>query len=140
MGSDVEIGANSTIDRAALDATVIGDGTKIDNLVHLAHNVRVGKNCLIMAQTGVAGSAAIGDSAIIAGQVAISDHVTIGENTVVMGKTGVISDLGPNQIVFGHLARPRAQAMRIEAILSNLPKMHAAIHKIKKHLGLQEKG
>ena len=70
------------------------------------------------------------------GQAAVSDHVTIGDNTVVMGKTGVISDLGPNQIVFGHLARPRAQAMRIEALLSNLPEMHSAIRKIKKHLGL----
>jgi len=97
VGSDVEIGANSSLDRAALEATVIGDGTKIDNLVHIAHNVSVGKNCLILAQAGVAGSAAIGDSVVIAGQAGISDHVTIGDNTVVMGKTGVISDLGPNQ-------------------------------------------
>ena len=136
VGSDVEIGANSTLDRAALETTVIGDGTKIDNLVHIAHNVHVGKNCLILAQAGVAGSAAIGDSVIIAGQAGISDHVTIGDKTVVMGKTGVISDLGPNQIVFGQLARPRAQAMKIEALLSNLPEMHSAIRKIKKRLGL----
>jgi len=136
VGSDVEIGANSAIDRAALEATVIGDGTKIDNLVHIAHNVSVGKNCLIIAQAGVAGSAAIGNSVIIAGQAAVSDHITIGDNTVVMGKTAVISDLGPNQIVFGHLARPRAQAMRIEVLLSKLPEMHAAVRKIKKHLGL----
>jgi len=136
VGSDVEIGANSTLDRAALEATVIEDGTKIDNLVHIAHNVRIGKNCLIIAQSGLAGSASIGDSVIIAGQAAVSDHVNVGNNTVVMGKTAVISDLGPNQIVFGHLARPRGQAMRIEALLSKLPEMHTAIRKIKKHLGL----
>ncbi|HAH31611.1 MAG TPA: UDP-3-O-(3-hydroxymyristoyl)glucosamine N-acyltransferase [Elusimicrobia bacterium] len=136
IGSDVEIGANTAIDRAALEATVIGDGTKIDNLVHIAHNVRMGKNCLIMGQVGIAGSAVIGNSVILAGQVAISDHITIGDNTVVMGKTGVISDLGPNQIVFGHMARPRIQAMRIEVLLSKLPEMHTTIRKIKKHLGI----
>lgn len=132
----VEIGANSAIDRAALEATVIGAGTKIDNLVHIAHNVRIGRNCLIIAQAGIAGSAAIGNNAIIAGQAAISDHITIGDNTVVMGKTGVIRDLGPDQIVFGHTARPRLQAMKIEALLSKLPEMHRALSKIKKHLGI----
>lgn len=132
----VEIGANSTIDRAALDTTVIGGGTKIDNLVHIAHNVKIGKRCLIMAQAGIAGSALIGDNAIIAGQAAISDHVKIGDNTVVMGKTGVMTDLGPNQIVFGHLARPRLEAMKIEVLLGKLPQMHKALNKIKKQLGI----
>ncbi|MCX5785573.1 MAG: UDP-3-O-(3-hydroxymyristoyl)glucosamine N-acyltransferase [Elusimicrobia bacterium] len=138
IGSDVEIGANTAIDRAALEATIIGDGTKIDNLVHIAHNVRVGKNCLVLAQAGIAGSAVIGDNAVLAGQAAVSDHITIGDNTVVMGKTAVISDLGPNQIVFGHVARPHLQAMKIEALLSKLPEMHAAIRKIKKHLGITD--
>jgi UDP-3-O-[3-hydroxymyristoyl] glucosamine N-acyltransferase len=132
----VEIGANTAIDRAALEATVVGAGTKIDNLVHIAHNVRIGKNCLIIAQAGIAGSSVIGNNAIIAGQAAISDHLTIGDNTVVMGKTGVIRDLGPNQIVFGHTARPRLQAMKIEALLGKLPEMHRALNKIKKHLGI----
>ncbi|HNW44102.1 MAG TPA: UDP-3-O-(3-hydroxymyristoyl)glucosamine N-acyltransferase [Elusimicrobiales bacterium] len=132
----VEIGANSTIDRAALAVTVIGSGTKIDNLVHIAHNVRIGRNCLIMALTGIAGSSAIGDGVIIAGHSAVSDHLTIGDNTVIMGKTGVMRSLGPNQLVFGHLARPRLEAMKIEVLLGKLPEMHKAINKIKKRLGL----
>ena len=132
----VEIGANTTIDRAALDATVIGAGTKIDNLVHIAHNVKTGKHCLIMAEAGIAGSVALGDNVIIGGQAAISDHVTIGDNTAVMGKTGVMSNLGPNEIVFGHTARPRLLAMKIEVLLSKLPEMHKSLNKIKKQLGL----
>ncbi len=132
----VEIGANTTIDRAALDVTLIGGGTKIDNLVHIAHNVKIGKHCLIMAEAGIAGSAVLGDNVILGGQSAISDHVTIGDNTVVMGKTGVMSDLPANQIVFGHLARPRFLAMKIEALLGKLPEMHKALHKIQKKLGM----
>jgi len=132
----VEIGANTTIDRAALEVTLIGGGTKIDNLVHIAHNVKIGRHCLIMAQAGIAGSCVLGDNVIIGGQVAVSDHVTIGENTVVMGKTGVMKNLEPNQIVFGHLARPRMEAMKIEVLLGKLPEMHKMINKIKKQLGL----
>ncbi|OGR45481.1 MAG: UDP-3-O-(3-hydroxymyristoyl)glucosamine N-acyltransferase [Elusimicrobia bacterium GWA2_61_42] len=132
----VEIGANAAIDRAALEVTRIGAGTKIDNLVHIAHNVKTGQNCLIIAQAGIAGSTTLGNGVIIAGQAAVSDHLAIGDNTVVMGKTGVISSLGPNQIVFGHTARPRMQAMKIEVLLGKLPEMHRALSKIKKHLGL----
>lgn len=132
----VEIGANTTIDRAALDVTLIGGGTKIDNLVHIAHNVKIGKHCLIMAEAGIAGSVVLGDNVIIGGQAAISDHVTIGDNSVVMGKTGVMSNLPSNQIVFGHLARPRLLAMKIEALLGKLPEMSKAIHKIQKKLGI----
>jgi UDP-3-O-[3-hydroxymyristoyl] glucosamine N-acyltransferase len=132
----VEIGANSAIDRAALETTRVGAGTKIDNLVHIAHNVQIGKNCLIIAQSGIAGSTTLGDGVIIAGQAGVSDHLTIGDNTVVMGKTGVIASLGPNQIVFGHTARPRLQAMKIEALLPKLPEMHRALSKIKKQLGI----
>jgi UDP-3-O-[3-hydroxymyristoyl] glucosamine N-acyltransferase len=133
----VEIGANTAIDRAALETTVIGAGTKIDNLVHIAHNVKIGKNCLILAQVGIAGSTTIGNNAIIAGQAGISDHLTIGDNTVIMGRTGVMADLGPNQIVFGHTARPRLQAMKIEVLLGKLPEMHKTLLKIKKQLGIE---
>lgn len=133
----VEIGANTTIDRAALEVTLIGTGTKIDNLVHIAHNVQIGKHCLIIAQAGIAGSTKIGNGAIIAGQAGISDHITIGDNSVVMAKTGIMSDLPPNQVVFGHVGRPRLQAMKIEALLSKLPEMHRTLSKIKKQLGMQ---
>ena len=132
----VEIGANAAIDRAALETTVIGAGTKIDNLVHIAHNVKIGKNCLIIAQSGIAGSTTLGNNVIIAGQAGVSDHLTIGDNTAVMGRTGVIASLPPGQIVFGYTARPRLQAMKIEVLLGKLPEMHKAINKIKKQLGL----
>lgn len=132
----VEIGANTTIDRAALEATIIGGGTKIDNLVHIAHNVKIGKHCLIIAQAGIAGSTVIGSGAIIAGQAGVSDHLTIGDNTVVMAKTGVMANLGPNEIVFGHTARPRLLAMKIEVLLGRLPEMYKTLNKVKKQLGI----
>ncbi|OGS54382.1 MAG: UDP-3-O-(3-hydroxymyristoyl)glucosamine N-acyltransferase [Elusimicrobia bacterium RIFOXYB2_FULL_62_6] len=131
---DVEIGANCAIDRAALDATVIGAGTKLDNLVHIAHNVRIGKNCLILAQAGIAGSTAIGNSVIIAGQAGISDHITIGDNAIVMAKTGIMTDLAPGKVVFGHTGRPRLLAMKIEVLLSKLPELFSTVRKLKKLL------
>ncbi len=131
---DVEIGANSAVDRAALDATVIGAGSKLDNMVHIAHNVRIGKNCLIIAQAGIAGSVSVGDSAIIGGQAGISDHVTIGRNSVVMAKTGIMSDLGEGQVVFGHTGRPRLLAMKVEVLLSKLPEIYSTVQKLKKKM------
>jgi UDP-3-O-[3-hydroxymyristoyl] glucosamine N-acyltransferase len=86
VGDDVEIGANTTIDRGSVDDTVIGAGTKIDNLVHLGHNVRVGRLCLLMAQVGVAGSAVIEDGAILAGQVGVGGHLTVGRGARVGGQ------------------------------------------------------
>ena len=135
---DVEVGSNSAIDRAALDATIIGAGTKIDNLVHIAHNVRVGRNCLILAQAGIAGSTAIGNNTIIGGQAGISDHITIGDNAIVMSKTGIMSDLAAGQVVFGHTGRPHMQAMKIEVILSKLPELYAAVRKLKKKVFPEE--
>lgn len=132
----VEIGANCAIDRAALEATLVGAGTKIDNLVHIAHNVRIGRNCLIMAQAAIAGSTEVGDNAIIGGQAGISDHIKIGAGSAVMAKTGIMSDLPSGQVVFGHVGRPRVTAMKIEALLSKLPEMHRALAKIKKRLGI----
>lgn len=134
IGDDVEIGANCAIDRAALDATVIGAGTKLDNLVHIAHNVRIGKNCLILAQAGIAGSTAIGNSVIIAGQAGVSDHITIGDNAVVMAKTGIMTDLAAGQVVFGYTGRPRLLAMKIEVLLSKLPELFTTVRKLKKKL------
>ncbi|MEW5906908.1 MAG: UDP-3-O-(3-hydroxymyristoyl)glucosamine N-acyltransferase [Elusimicrobiota bacterium] len=132
IGDDVEIGANCTIDRAALDRTVIGPGTKIDNLVHIAHNVKTGANCLILGQAGIAGSTEIGDNVVIAGQSGLSDHLKIGSNSIVMGRTGVIADLKEGSIVLGPLGRPRREFMRIEATLSKLPEMYAEFKRLKK--------
>jgi len=139
IGDDVEIGANCAIDRAALDRTVIGDGTKLDNLVHIAHNVRIGKNCLILAQAGIAGSTEIGDNVVIAGQSGLSDHIKVGANSVVMGRTGVIADLAEGSVVLGPLGRPRREFMRIEAALSRLPEIYAEFKRLRKSRGDEKK-
>ncbi len=101
LGSNVEVGANSTIDRAALDATSIGDGTKIDNLVMLAHNVKVGRHCLIISQVGVAGSTKIGDNVILAGQAGVADNMEIGDNVKVGPQAGVGKNLSSGAQVWG---------------------------------------
>ena len=112
---DVSIGANTTIDRGALGETRIGTGTKIDNLVHIAHNCMVGRNVVIAAQTGIAGSSVIGDNAVIAGQVGIADHVVIGEGVILGAKSGVPSNKqvrGVGQVFWGIPARPIGQYLR----------------------------
>lgn len=98
---DVEIGANSTVDRAALDVTVIRRGTKIDNLVQVAHSVEVGENTILAAQTGIAGSSKVGKNVVIAGQVGIIDHVSIGDNVTIAAKTGVSKDVPAGSFVAG---------------------------------------
>ncbi|KAF0127709.1 MAG: UDP-3-O-3-hydroxymyristoyl glucosamine N-acyltransferase [Elusimicrobia bacterium] len=139
IGDEVEIGANCAVDRAALDRTVIGPGTKIDNLVHIAHNVKIGSNCLILGQVGIAGSTEIGDNVIISGQSGLSDHLRIGANSIVMGRTGVIADLKEGSIVLGPLGRPRREFMRIEATLSKLPEMYAEFKRLKKGAAADDK-
>ncbi len=101
----VEIGGNVTIDRATIGNTIIGRGTKIDNLVHIAHNVHIGKNCLVMGQAGIAGSTNIGDNVILCGQSGVSDHLTIGNNVVIYAKSAVFSNLAPDKKYSGIPAR-----------------------------------
>jgi UDP-3-O-[3-hydroxymyristoyl] glucosamine N-acyltransferase len=98
---DVEIGACVTIDRARFDKTVIGKGTKIDNLVQIAHNVRTGENCIIVAQVGIAGSTTLGKNVTIAGQVGVAGHVTVGDRVVVMAQSGITKDVDPGKVMFG---------------------------------------
>jgi UDP-3-O-[3-hydroxymyristoyl] glucosamine N-acyltransferase len=120
VGDDVEIGANTTIDRGSVDDTVIGAGTKIDNLVHLGHNVRVGRLCLLMAQVGVAGSAVIEDGAILAGQVGVGGHLTVGRGARVGGQGGVTADVPAGGTYSGYPARPHREALRTQAALFRL--------------------
>jgi len=134
--NSVEIGANCAVDRAALEVTRIGEGTKIDNLVHIAHNVQIGSNCLIMAEAAIAGSTLVGNGVIIGGHASISDHATIGDGAVIMGKTGVMGRIEPGKIMFGHVARPRMEAMKIEVLMGKLPEMHKTLNLIKKKLGI----
>jgi len=117
LGNDVEIGANSTIDRGALRDTVIGSGSRLDNLVQIAHNVRIGRNCAIAAQCGIAGSVEIGDFVVIGGQAAIAPHVTIGAKARIGAQAGVISDIAEGAIVVGSPARPRHEFFREIATL-----------------------
>ena len=120
IGDDVEIGANTCIDRGSVDDTVVGAGTKIDNLVHIAHNVRIGARCLIMAEAGIAGSCQVEDEAIIAGQSGIGDHITIGRGARLLVQSGVIGDIEPGITVSGYPARSHREVLRAQAALYRL--------------------
>ncbi|MBA3343213.1 MAG: UDP-3-O-(3-hydroxymyristoyl)glucosamine N-acyltransferase, partial [Gemmatimonadaceae bacterium] len=113
IGDDVEIGANTTVDRGSIDDTVIGAGTKIDNLVQIAHNVKVGRLCLIMAQVGIAGSAKIEDGCVIAGQAGLAGHITIGAGARIAGQAGVFGNVPAGETWSGYPARPHREALRV---------------------------
>jgi UDP-3-O-[3-hydroxymyristoyl] glucosamine N-acyltransferase len=127
---DVEIGANSTIDRGSIDDTVIGAGTKIDNLVQIGHNVRVGRLCLIMAQAGIAGSVRIEDGCMLLGQVGIAGHVTIGKGSRVAAQAGVFGDIPAGETWSGYPARPHKVALRAQAALFKLPSLLRRIERL----------
>jgi len=130
IGDDVEIGANCAIDRASLDATVIGSGTKFDNLVHIAHSVKVGKNCIILAGTVVGGSAEIGDGCMISGNVTIKDHTKLAPGTQVIGGSTVYEDTEPGEAVMGYPAIPFSQAKRVYLRLKDLPELFRRVKKL----------
>ena len=118
IGDDVEIGANTTVDRAALanTATVIGQGTKIDNLVQIAHNVEIGKHCLIAAQVGISGSTKIGNYVTLAGQVGIAGHLTIGDHNVILARSGITKSIPDNAgIISGFPARLHRDELKAQA-------------------------
>ena len=118
---DVEIGANTTIDRATLGETRVGAGTKIDNLVQIAHNVTVGRDVIIVGQTGISGSVTIGDGAILAGQVGVKDHVRIGARALVLARAAVTKDVPDGAVVSGEPARPHREVLRHQAGVQRLP-------------------
>lgn len=120
---NVEIGANCAIDRAAADATIIRAGTKIDNLVHVAHNVVIGRDCLIVAQVGISGSVTIGDNVVLAGQSGVAGHIEIGDRTVVAAKSGVTKSIPGGLHVSGFPAKPHLEEKRIMISLPKLPEM-----------------
>ncbi len=131
---DVEIGACATVDRATLDETRIGAGTKIDNLVQVAHNVRIGRRCLVAAQCGIAGSAVLEDGVVLAGQVGVADHVRVGAGAVVLAQSGVTKDVPPGQTVYGHPAQPRAQELREQALRRQLPELAQRLRRLERLL------
>jgi UDP-3-O-[3-hydroxymyristoyl] glucosamine N-acyltransferase len=127
---DVEIGANTTIDRGSIDDTVIGAGTKIDNLVQIGHNVRIGRLCLIMAQVGIAGSARIGDGVILAGQAGLAGHITVGDRARLAGQTGAFGDIPADETWSGYPARPHRQSLRASAALLRLADIMKKLERI----------
>ncbi|MCX8053567.1 MAG: UDP-3-O-(3-hydroxymyristoyl)glucosamine N-acyltransferase [Armatimonadetes bacterium] len=143
IGDDVEIGANSTVDRAKFGATIIGSGSKIDNLVHVAHNVKIGRNCVIVALSGVAGSAEIGDNVTLAAQTGVKDNVRIGDGCVVAARAGVIGNLRENSIVSGFPARDHVTEKKAQAAWLRLPELIERLRVLEREverLRAQEKG
>jgi UDP-3-O-[3-hydroxymyristoyl] glucosamine N-acyltransferase len=127
---DVEIGANTTIDRGSIDDTIIGAGTKIDNLVQIGHNVHVGRLCLLMAQVGIAGSVRVGDGCILAGQVGVSGHHDIGDGARLAAQAGVFGDIPAGETWSGYPARPHRESLRAHAALFRLAGLMKQIERL----------
>ncbi len=128
LQDDVEIGNNTCIDRATVDSTIVGKGTKIDNLVHLGHNDILGENCLVVAHVGISGSVTVGNNVTFAGQVGTVGHITIGDNCVFGGKTGITNNIPANSFMAGFPAMPHKDWLRQEA---NLRKIGDLIKRVK---------
>lgn len=136
LGDDVEVGANTTIDRGSLGDTTVGARTKIDNLVHVGHNVEIGEDCMIVAQVGIAGSVRIGPGAALAGQAGIAGHLTIGAGARIGAQAGVIGDVPAGASYSGYPARPHGAALRASAAAFRLPRILARLRAVEEHLGL----
>lgn len=134
IGDDVEIGCNTAVDRAKTGMTVIGNGTKIDNLVHIAHNCKIGANCILTAQTGIAGSVHLGQSVILGGQAGLKDHVHIGDGAIIMAQAGVFGNIPPQSIVSGYPARSHRQRLRQEAAYEELPMLMKRVKLLEKQI------
>ena len=140
IGDDVEIGANSAIDRATLGETVVGRGTKIDNLVQIGHNVVIGEDVILCGQVGIAGSARIEDRATLAGQVGVNDHVTIGKGAIATGQAGVTGSIASGLVVSGMPAAPHRDFLRRAAVVARLPELARRVEALEKKLSEIEKG
>jgi UDP-3-O-[3-hydroxymyristoyl] glucosamine N-acyltransferase len=123
IGRDVEIGANCTIDRGSVGATEIGDGVKIDNLVHVGHNVRIGERATIVAQVGIAGSTTVGAGATLGGQAGINGHIRIGDGATIAAQAGVFGDVPARAVYSGYPARPHKESLRAQASVFRLPRV-----------------
>ena len=139
IGDDVEIGACTCIDNATLGSTKVARGTKVDNLVHLGHNVEIGEDCFIIAQTGIAGSTKAGNHVIFAGQTGCTGHITIGDNAVFAGKTGITGNIKGGQVYAGFPARPHMEWSRTQVYLKHLPEMAKTIKALEKKIAELEK-
>ena len=129
---NVEIGANSCVDRGAIGSTIVKRGTKIDNLVHIAHNDIIGENCFIIAQTGISGSVEVGNNTVLAGQVGVAGHLKIGNNVVVAAKSGITNDIPDNSKMSGYPLRPHMEDLRIKMSMGKLPELIKTVKKLEK--------
>lgn len=136
---DVEIGANVTIDRARFGKTVVGKGTKIDNLVQIAHNVEMGQNCILVAQAGISGSTKLGNHVVLAGQSGIVGHITLGDGVSVGAQSGVSKSVPPHTAVWGYPAKALAKAKRVNAALQRLPELYKVVEQLRQRLEEMEK-
>ncbi len=138
VGDDVEIGANVAIDRASVGSTKIGSGTKIDNLVQIAHGVKIGPDCIIVSQTGIAGSSELGHHVVLGGQVGLVGHIAIGDGVQVGAQSGIMSDVPAGTIMFGYPARPHRESFKLQALYGRLPELFQAVKQIKQKLGITD--
>ncbi len=138
LEDDVEIGAHDGIDRAAMGATVIGKGTKIDNLVHIGHNCKIGENCLIVAQTGISGSTTVGHNVTFGGQVGTVGHINIGANSVYAARSGIIGDMPEGVFCAGFPVQSHTEWLRMQAAMKKLPEMAKKIKRLEKQLAQYE--
>jgi UDP-3-O-[3-hydroxymyristoyl] glucosamine N-acyltransferase len=139
IGDDVEIGAGVTIDRGALGSTVIGKGTKIDNLVQIAHNVEIGEHCLLIAQTAIAGSSKLGNYVVSAGQVGIAGHLKIGNQVTIAAQSGVMTDLPDGGKYWGTPVQPDKEMKRQIIATRQLPELLKRVAELEKKLGIERK-
>jgi len=136
---DVEIGSNVSIDRASLQKTIIGRGSKLDNLVHVGHNTIVGEDALLLAQVGLSGSCRVGNHVILGGQVGVIDHITIGDHVAVMGQSGIVKDIPPRSTMSWTPAMPHTLWRRVQALLPKLPEFVRTIHQLAQRVEVIEK-
>ena len=138
IGDDVEIGANSAIDRATFGSTVIGRGTKIDNLVQIGHNTEIGEHCIVCGNVGVSGSAVIGDHVTLAAGAGVAGHIEIGDGVQVGGGSGVAQSLEPGEIVSGYPVMPHRLWLRTRSLVKKLPELFKRVKRLEQRLGEEE--